>query len=216
MSTIARLRVRKCHRTSQGYGWLGTTSEQWSSRSNCNPKLVRWFAFPALDSRSSSGTMKRARFWSAMPPESAPAGWTNCHCKPCWMKSLDYRWIRSCFTYRCGAMGLGSPSRLLRWPGNSPKLPECRSTVSPDPNLNRDSSAELCRIFRRSAARPPHSRPAYSLGRRRRCYCRPIREPVHCSLTGLHSKNGMSPRVEFLGKPRCYIGTRACGSSTPG
>jgi hypothetical protein len=32
---------------------------------------------------------------------------------------------------------------------------------------------------------------------------------------GVHSKNGMSPRAEFLGKPQCYIGTQACGISTP-
>jgi hypothetical protein len=143
--------------------WMaGIFSEQWSWRSNCNPKLAKSFASAALESRSKPGTMKRGRSWSALPPGFAPAGWTNGHWKPCWMKSLNCHLIRWCFTYQCFSTGPESRSRHFRWRGSSLKFPACRSTVCPGPNLNKESSAELCWIFRRSGTRPPHSPSAYS------------------------------------------------------
>src|SRR5258708_1304827 len=90
MWIFVRWRPRKCHRMSPGSRWLGTISERQSWRSNCNPKLERSFASAALEPRSNSGTMKHARSWSALRPGFAPAGWTSCRCKPCWMK-----WLRS-------------------------------------------------------------------------------------------------------------------------
>ena len=200
---------------SPGSGWLGTISEQWSSRSNCNPKLAKSSASPAPEPRTDAGTMKRAMSWNALPPGFAPAGWTSGHWKPCWMKSLNYHLIRWCFTYRCCATELESRSRRLRWPDSSLKLPECRSTVSPGPNLNKESLAELCWIFRRSAIRPPHSPSVYSRGRGRQRSRYRTRRSIHCSLTGVHSKNGTSPRAEFPRKPRCYIGTQTCGIQHP-
>ena len=113
---------------------------------------------------------------------------------------------------RDGAGKSVSPFEVAR---SSLKLPECRSTVSPDPNLKKESLVELCLIFRRSAKRPPRSPSACSLESGRHCSRPRTRRPIHCSLTGVHSKNGMSLRAEFLRKPRCGIGTQSLWEQHP-